>query len=208
MLIPLFSDPVDLPESEKLTLSLCCCKDRPSVWKAIYFECLTSGKHFLEQVLVSWAFNVWLLGCSLIVFNHVGRKLSNAIVHVCSWQVTALDLIKHEELDQLRDLLKLEFRPLSRLLLLLGWNHCRSLSSAKMLLSILHLDQVRRPPPPAAVAVASADQFFYFSRHQRTTLSFRSLPISSPLSWDSWNGVNTTTRELAFWVFQSLYYCC
>lgn len=147
MLIPLFSDPVDLPESEKLTLSLCCCKDRPSVWKAIYFECLTSGKHFLEQVLVSWAFNVWLLGCSLIVFNHVGRKLSNAIVHVCSWQVTALDLIKHEELDQLRDLLKLEFRPLSRLLLLLGWNHCRSLSSAKMLLSILHLDQVRRPPP-------------------------------------------------------------
>ncbi|XP_056914393.1 zinc finger FYVE domain-containing protein 26 isoform X7 [Takifugu flavidus] len=97
---------VDLPESEKLTLSLCCCKDRPSVWKAIYFECLTSGKHFLEQVLV-----------------------------------TALDLIKHEEFDQLRDLLKLEFRPLSRLLLLLGWNQCRSLSSAKTLLSILHLDQ-------------------------------------------------------------------
>uniref|UniRef100_H3BXK2 Zinc finger FYVE domain-containing protein 26 n=1 Tax=Tetraodon nigroviridis TaxID=99883 RepID=H3BXK2_TETNG len=97
---------MELPESEKLTLSLCCHKDRPSVWKAIYFECLSSGKHFLEQVLV-----------------------------------TALDLIKHEEFSQLRDLLKLEFQPLSRLLLLLGWNHCHSLSSAKTLLSTLHLNQ-------------------------------------------------------------------
>lgn len=146
---------MDLPESEKLTLSLCCCKDRPSAWKAIYFECLTSGKHFLEQVLVSCAFYVWLPGYSLIVFNHVGRKLSNAIVHVSSWQVTALDLIKHKEFDQLRDVLKLEFRPLSRLLLLLGWTHCRSLSSAKMLLSILHLDQVRRPRPPTPAVLAA-----------------------------------------------------
>lgn len=46
---------VDLPESEKLALSLCCHKDRPSVWKTIYFECLSSGKHFLEQVVVSVA---------------------------------------------------------------------------------------------------------------------------------------------------------
>lgn len=44
---------VDLPEAEKLALSLCCHKDRPSVWKTVYFECLSSGKHFLEQVLVS-----------------------------------------------------------------------------------------------------------------------------------------------------------
>jgi len=43
----------DLPEAEKLALSLCCHKDRPSIWKTIYFECLSSGKHFLEQVLVS-----------------------------------------------------------------------------------------------------------------------------------------------------------
>nr|XP_046269361.1 zinc finger FYVE domain-containing protein 26 isoform X2 [Scatophagus argus] len=97
---------VDLPESEKLTLSLCCHKDRSSIWKTIYFECLSSGKHFLEQVLV-----------------------------------TALDLIKHEEFSQLRDLLKLEFQPLSRLLLLLGWTQCRSLSSAQTLLSILHREQ-------------------------------------------------------------------
>lgn len=25
--------------------------------------------------------------------------------------------------------------------------------------------------------------------------------MSSPLSWDYWNGVNTTTRELDLWVF-------
>uniref|UniRef100_UPI0037E9B0ED zinc finger FYVE domain-containing protein 26 n=1 Tax=Semicossyphus pulcher TaxID=241346 RepID=UPI0037E9B0ED len=97
---------VDLSEAEKLTLSLCCHKDRPSIWKTIYFECLSSGKHFLEQVLV-----------------------------------TALDLIKHEDFPQLKDLLQLEFQPLSRLLLLLGWTQCRSLSSAQTLLSVLHREQ-------------------------------------------------------------------
>ncbi|XP_047467428.1 zinc finger FYVE domain-containing protein 26 isoform X2 [Mugil cephalus] len=97
---------VELPEAEKLVLSLCCNKDRPSIWKTIYFECLSSGKHFLEQVLV-----------------------------------TALDLIKHEEFSQLKDLLQLEFQPLSRLLLLLGWTQCRSLSSAQTLLEVLHKEQ-------------------------------------------------------------------
>ncbi|XP_071385189.1 zinc finger FYVE domain-containing protein 26 [Centroberyx affinis] len=97
---------VELPEAEKLALSLCCHSDRPSVWKTIYFECLSSGKHFLEQVLV-----------------------------------TALDLIKHEEFSRLKDLLKLEFQPLSRLVLLLGWTQCRSLSSAQTLLRILHHEQ-------------------------------------------------------------------
>ncbi|CAL9686821.1 unnamed protein product [Knipowitschia caucasica] len=97
----------DLPEAQKLTLSLCCHKDRPPIWKTIYFECLSSGKHFLEQVLV-----------------------------------TALDLIKHEEFSQLRDLLHLEFRPLSRLILLLGWTLCCSLNSGQTLLSILHNEQV------------------------------------------------------------------
>uniref|UniRef100_A0A3B4V2U8 Zinc finger FYVE domain-containing protein 26 n=1 Tax=Seriola dumerili TaxID=41447 RepID=A0A3B4V2U8_SERDU len=96
----------DLPEAEKLALSLCCHKDRPSVWKTIYFECLSSGKHFLEQVLV-----------------------------------TALDLMKHEDFSQLKDLLRREFQPLSRLLLLLGWTQCRSLSSAQTLLSVLHREQ-------------------------------------------------------------------
>uniref|UniRef100_A0A8C5G0J9 Zinc finger FYVE domain-containing protein 26 n=1 Tax=Gouania willdenowi TaxID=441366 RepID=A0A8C5G0J9_GOUWI len=98
---------VELPESEKLTLSLCCHKDRPFIWKNIYFECLSSGKHFLEQVLV-----------------------------------TALDLVKHEEFVRLKELLQLEFKPLSRLVLLLGWNQCRSLSAAQTLLQILHKEQV------------------------------------------------------------------
>lgn len=43
----------ELPESERLALSLCCHQDHPFMWKTIYFECLSSGKHFLEQVLVS-----------------------------------------------------------------------------------------------------------------------------------------------------------
>nr|XP_057912961.1 zinc finger FYVE domain-containing protein 26 isoform X2 [Doryrhamphus excisus] len=98
--------PAHLPEAGKLALSLCCHKDRPSVWKIIYFECLSSGKHFLEQVLI-----------------------------------TALDLIKHEEFSQLRDMLRSEFQPLCRLLLLLGWTHCRSLTSAQTLLAVLHHQQ-------------------------------------------------------------------
>ncbi|KAF7710798.1 hypothetical protein HF521_009670 [Silurus meridionalis] len=44
---------VDLPEAERLMLGLCCHGERPDAWKAIYFECLSSGKHFLEQVLVT-----------------------------------------------------------------------------------------------------------------------------------------------------------
>lgn len=72
------------------------------------------------------------------------RKLNNAIRADLCLQVTALDLIKHEEFSQLSNLLKQEFRPLSRLLLLLGWTQCRSLSSARTLLGILHLEQV--PP--------------------------------------------------------------
>ncbi|XP_075904789.1 zinc finger FYVE domain-containing protein 26 isoform X2 [Nelusetta ayraudi] len=97
---------VELPESERLALSLSCHQDHPFMWKNVYFECLSSGKHFLEQVLV-----------------------------------TALDLIKHEEFSQLSHLLREEFRPLARLLLLLGWTQCRSLSSARTLLSVLHLEQ-------------------------------------------------------------------
>ncbi|KAG9336768.1 hypothetical protein JZ751_003116 [Albula glossodonta] len=97
---------VDLPEAEKLMLGLCCHGDRASAWKAIYFESLSSSKHFLELVLV-----------------------------------TALDLIRKEEFGRLESLLKGEFRPLSRLLLLLGWTHCQSMSSAQMLLHTLHHSQ-------------------------------------------------------------------
>nr|AHH02828.1 zinc finger FYVE domain-containing protein 26 [Danio rerio] len=44
---------VDLPDLERVMLGLCCHKDKRLAWKAIYFECLSSGKHFLEQVLLT-----------------------------------------------------------------------------------------------------------------------------------------------------------
>ncbi|XP_056616274.1 zinc finger FYVE domain-containing protein 26 isoform X2 [Triplophysa dalaica] len=43
----------DLHDQERVMLGLCCHDDKRLVWKAIYFECLSSGKHFLEQVLLT-----------------------------------------------------------------------------------------------------------------------------------------------------------
>ncbi|XP_028852607.1 zinc finger FYVE domain-containing protein 26 isoform X3 [Denticeps clupeoides] len=97
---------LNLPEAEKLMLVLCCHGDRQSAWKTIFFESLSSGKHFLEQVLV-----------------------------------TGLDLVKREAFGQLETLLHGEFHPLARLLLLLGWTQCQSLSAAHALLRVLHLQQ-------------------------------------------------------------------
>ncbi|KAG5266093.1 hypothetical protein AALO_G00249720 [Alosa alosa] len=96
----------ELPEAEKLMLGLCCHGDRPTAWKAIYFECLSSGKHFLEQVLV-----------------------------------TGLDLVKRQEFGHLEEMLRGEFQPLARLLLLLGWPHCPNVASARTLLQVLHHQQ-------------------------------------------------------------------
>ncbi|NXK59782.1 ZFY26 protein, partial [Sylvietta virens] len=88
-LMSLFSDP----------------KEAPS-WKTAYFYCLSSSKHFLEQILVA-----------------------------------ALALLKREDYSGLKNLLRREFNPLSRLLVLLGWTHCQSLESAKALLWTLHKTQ-------------------------------------------------------------------
>ncbi|XP_047718287.1 zinc finger FYVE domain-containing protein 26 isoform X2 [Prionailurus viverrinus] len=55
--------------------------------------------------------------------------------------VTALTLLKEEDFPSLGCLLDREFRPLSRLLVLLGWTHCQSLASAKSLLQTLHRTQ-------------------------------------------------------------------
>uniref|UniRef100_A0A8C8ZBH7 Zinc finger FYVE-type containing 26 n=1 Tax=Prolemur simus TaxID=1328070 RepID=A0A8C8ZBH7_PROSS len=55
--------------------------------------------------------------------------------------VTALTLLKEEDFPSLSCLLDREFRPLSRLLVLLGWTHCQSLESAKKLLQTLHRTQ-------------------------------------------------------------------
>lgn len=57
-------------------------------------------------------------------------------------QMTALTLLKEEDFPSLGCLLDREFRPLSRLLVLLGWTHCQSLASAKRLLETLHRTQV------------------------------------------------------------------
>ncbi|MBN3313649.1 ZFY26 protein, partial [Atractosteus spatula] len=96
-------DSKELSEAEKGLLALFSHCDRTSAWQTIYFDCHSSGKHFLEQVLL-----------------------------------TALSLIKREDFSSLDQLLKQEFQPLSRLLLLLGWTHCQSVESAKTLLCILH----------------------------------------------------------------------
>nr|XP_031309771.1 zinc finger FYVE domain-containing protein 26 isoform X1 [Camelus dromedarius]XP_031309772.1 zinc finger FYVE domain-containing protein 26 isoform X1 [Camelus dromedarius] len=55
--------------------------------------------------------------------------------------VTALTLLKEEDFPSLGCLLDREFRPLSRLLVLLGWTHCQSLASAQRLLQTLHRTQ-------------------------------------------------------------------
>ncbi|KAM7159242.1 zinc finger FYVE domain-containing protein 26 [Molossus nigricans] len=55
--------------------------------------------------------------------------------------VTALTLLKEEDFSSLGCLLDREFRPLRRLLVLLGWTHCQSLASAKRLLQTLHRTQ-------------------------------------------------------------------
>ncbi|NXK97130.1 ZFY26 protein, partial [Formicarius rufipectus] len=89
IVMSLFSDPIGAPS-----------------WKTAYFYCLSSSKHFLEQILV-----------------------------------TALTLLKREDYLGLRSLLRREFNPLSRLLVLLGWTHCQSLESAKALLWTLHKTQ-------------------------------------------------------------------
>ncbi|XP_059951930.1 zinc finger FYVE domain-containing protein 26 isoform X2 [Mesoplodon densirostris] len=55
--------------------------------------------------------------------------------------VTALTLLKEEDFPSLGCLLDREFSPLSRLLVLLGWTHCQSLTSAQRLLQTLHRTQ-------------------------------------------------------------------
>ncbi|XP_037688394.1 zinc finger FYVE domain-containing protein 26 isoform X2 [Choloepus didactylus] len=55
--------------------------------------------------------------------------------------MTALALLKEEDFPSLGCLLDREFKPLRRLLVLLGWTHCQSLESAKSLLQTLHRTQ-------------------------------------------------------------------
>ncbi|NXG65171.1 ZFY26 protein, partial [Hemiprocne comata] len=93
----------DQLDTERAVMSLFSDPKEAASWKKAYFYCLSSSKHFLEQILV-----------------------------------TALTLLKREDYSGLNSLLRREFNPLSRLLVLLGWTHCQSLESAKALLWHLH----------------------------------------------------------------------
>uniref|UniRef100_A0A8C0ENL9 Zinc finger FYVE domain-containing protein 26 n=1 Tax=Bubo bubo TaxID=30461 RepID=A0A8C0ENL9_BUBBB len=93
-------------DAERTVMSLFSDPTEAPSWKTAYFYCLSSSKHFLEQILV-----------------------------------TALTLLKREDYAGLSSLLRREFNPLSRLLVLLGWTHCQSLESAKALLWTLHKTQ-------------------------------------------------------------------
>uniref|UniRef100_A0A8C0UWM0 Zinc finger FYVE domain-containing protein 26 n=1 Tax=Cyanistes caeruleus TaxID=156563 RepID=A0A8C0UWM0_CYACU len=93
-------------DTERTVMSLFSDPKEAPSWKTAYFYCLSSSKHFLEQILV-----------------------------------TALALLKREDYLGLKSLLRREFNPLSRLLVLLGWTHCQSLESAKALLWSLHKTQ-------------------------------------------------------------------
>ncbi|XP_009071159.1 PREDICTED: zinc finger FYVE domain-containing protein 26-like, partial [Acanthisitta chloris] len=93
-------------DTERAVMSLFSDPKEAPSWKTAYFYCLSSSKHFLEQILV-----------------------------------TALTLLKREDYSGLSSLLRREFNPLSRLLVLLGWTHCQSLESAKTLLWTLHKTQ-------------------------------------------------------------------
>ncbi|KAM6393849.1 zinc finger FYVE domain-containing protein 26 isoform 1-T1 [Pluvialis apricaria] len=93
-------------DTERTVMTLFADPKEAASWKTAYFYCLSSSKHFLEQILV-----------------------------------TALTLLKREDYSGLNSLLRREFNPLSRLLVLLGWTHCQSLESAKALLWTLHKTQ-------------------------------------------------------------------
>ncbi|NXU49864.1 ZFY26 protein, partial [Turnix velox] len=90
-------------DAERTMMSLFSDPQKSASWKTAYFYCLSSSKHFLEQILM-----------------------------------TALTLLRREDYSALNSLLRREFSPLSRLLVLLGWTHCQSVESAKALLQTLH----------------------------------------------------------------------
>ncbi|KAM4690950.1 zinc finger FYVE domain-containing protein 26 [Rhinophrynus dorsalis] len=93
----------ELSDSERAIYSLFSDPEQCNPWKTTYFYCLSTGKHFLEQILL-----------------------------------TALALLKREDFSGLNMLLNREFKPLRRLLVLLGWTHCQSIESTKSLLCTLH----------------------------------------------------------------------
>ncbi|XP_074092155.1 zinc finger FYVE domain-containing protein 26 isoform X2 [Macrotis lagotis] len=100
--------PSEYLDPEKAMLTLFSNPNTTQAWKMAYFYCLSSHKHFLEQILM-----------------------------------TALTLLKEEDFLSLSCLLDREFRPLGQLFVLLGWTHCQSLESAKLLLQTLHRTEIQ-----------------------------------------------------------------
>ncbi|XP_040188463.1 zinc finger FYVE domain-containing protein 26 isoform X1 [Rana temporaria] len=93
----------ELTDAEKAIITFFCETRQSGLWMKVFFYCLCTGKHFLEQILLS-----------------------------------ALILLKVEDFSTLGELLSNEFKPLRRLLVLLGWTHLQSIESAKSLLLRLH----------------------------------------------------------------------
>ncbi|KAB1277758.1 Zinc finger FYVE domain-containing protein 26 [Camelus dromedarius] len=136
----------DHPDPERAMLALFSNPDPAQAWKLAYFYCLSNSKHFLEQILV--------LGLV----------------------VTALTLLKEEDFPSLGCLLDREFRPLSRLLVLLGWTHCQSLASAQRLLQTLHRTQPLFLLP--------------YQHRTKAVISSSGMPVMGcGLTWRSWSGV-------------------
>ncbi|RXM97625.1 Zinc finger FYVE domain-containing protein 26 [Acipenser ruthenus] len=82
----------ELSEAEKVILALFSHCDRTSAWKTIYFDCLSSGKHFLEQVLE--------LHCDFVL-KEFGDGLSTQ-VKILEWcsennrnSIPSTDLLRH-----------------------------------------------------------------------------------------------------------------
>ncbi|MGH0143881.1 UNVERIFIED_CONTAM: hypothetical protein FKN15_044643 [Acipenser sinensis] len=82
----------ELSEAEKVILALFSLCDRTSAWKTIYFDCLSSGKHFLEQVLE--------LHCDFVL-KEFGDGLSTQ-VKILEWcsennrnSIPSTDLLRH-----------------------------------------------------------------------------------------------------------------
>ncbi|XP_026134074.1 zinc finger FYVE domain-containing protein 26-like [Carassius auratus] len=91
---------VDLPDLERVMLGLCCHVDKRLVWKAIYFECLSTGKHFLEQVL--------LTGLDLIKREEFGKleTLLQAEFQPLSRLLLLLSWMHCQSLDSAKTLLR------------------------------------------------------------------------------------------------------
>ncbi|EPY79720.1 zinc finger FYVE domain-containing protein 26 [Camelus ferus] len=169
----------DHPDPERAMLALFSNPDPAQAWKLAYFYCLSNSKHFLEQILhkaVGLVKSPFYIEKLLTLMSSKSPQLP--IAASFGLQVTALTLLKEEDFPSLGCLLDREFRPLSRLLVLLGWTHCQSLASAQRLLQTLHRTQVTLTLQPK------------LPRKTKAVISSSGMPVMGcGLTWRSWSGV-------------------